>query len=131
MWCMLSSLQTLRSFELGRTTLMYNAALEALCRAKQWKLALGLYGVMLDEQQASSSSSSDSSAKQLVKPDQFTYTQAIRACSRAGNWQRAVQLHDDMISGTLLSLFKISTLQVVYINAHDDSINNVCRIQST
>lgn len=97
-------LQILRSFDLGRTTLMYNAALEALCRAKQWKLALGLYGVMIDEQQASSSSSdsNDSSVKQLVKPDQFTYTQAIRACSRAGNWQRAVQLHDDMITGTLL-----------------------------
>ena len=92
-------------------TVAYNRLIGALGSGGQWQLALAAFEAMrASSSRASSGSGSGSSSSSgpsssrsssgstapCVRPDIITYGSLISALERAGQWQRALQLHEEV-----------------------------------
>eukprot|EP00897_Mesotaenium_endlicherianum_P004749 jgi/Mesen1/4301/ME000022S03586 len=66
----------------AQSVVVYNALLASVARGGHWEIALGL----LDEMRAAG-----------VPPDSFTWSSALTAFGRAGEYERAMAFHEDML----------------------------------
>jgi pentatricopeptide repeat protein len=67
--------------------ILHNATITACMRCDDWQQALALKKEM---------------EKKGLKPDSLTYYVCIAACEQGGQWLRALELFDEMVSRSLL-----------------------------